>query len=124
MSFLKRTMLYLARKKGKTLILFLLIFTVSAFVLSCFSILYATGEVAANMRTAVGAAFHIRSSVDVSMQGTSMQPITRRLRSIRLWLNINFRFMGILLFIGFYLYTRNRYPEFLTVWKYNYLFHS
>lgn len=72
MSFLKRTMLYLARKKGKTLILFLLLFTVSAFVLSCFSILYVTGEVAANMRTAVGAAFHIRSSGDVPAQGTSV----------------------------------------------------
>ena len=62
MSFLKRTMLYLMRKKGKTLILFLLLFTISAFVLSCFSLLYATGEVAVNMRTAVGAAFHIRLS--------------------------------------------------------------
>jgi ABC-type antimicrobial peptide transport system permease subunit len=60
MSFLKRTMLYLSRKKGKTLILFLLLFMVSSFVLSCFSLLYATGEVATNMRTAVGAAFHIR----------------------------------------------------------------
>jgi ABC-type antimicrobial peptide transport system permease subunit len=60
MSFLKRSMLYLTRKKGKTLILFLLLFMVSAFVLSCFSLLYATGEVATNMRTAVGAAFHIR----------------------------------------------------------------
>lgn len=72
MSFLKRTMYYLSRKKGKTLILFLLLFTVSAFVLTCFSILYATGEVAANMRSSVGAAFHIRSSaVNVSAQGTS-----------------------------------------------------
>jgi ABC-type antimicrobial peptide transport system permease subunit len=53
-------MLYLTRKKGKTLILFLLLFTISAFVLTCFSLLYTTGEVATNMRTAVGAAFHIR----------------------------------------------------------------
>jgi ABC-type antimicrobial peptide transport system permease subunit len=60
MSFLKRSMLYLTRKKGKTLILFLLLFTISTFALSCFSLLYATGEVATNMRTAVGAAFHIR----------------------------------------------------------------
>jgi ABC-type antimicrobial peptide transport system permease subunit len=57
-------MLYLTRKKGKTLILFLLLLTISAFVLSCFSLLYATGEVAANMRTAVGAAFHIRASTE------------------------------------------------------------
>lgn len=69
MSFFKRTVLYLSRKKGKTLILFILLFIVSAFVLSCFSILYATGEVAANMRTAVGSAFHIRASVmDAFMQ--------------------------------------------------------
>jgi ABC-type lipoprotein release transport system permease subunit len=59
-SYLKRSILYLTRKKGKTLILFLLLFTVSAFVLSCFSLLYWAGEVAVNMRTAVGAAFHIR----------------------------------------------------------------
>ena len=72
MTIQKRTMLYLTRKKGKTLILFLLIMTVSAFVLSCFSILYATGEVAANMRTAVGAAFHIRSSGNISFQGASV----------------------------------------------------
>jgi ABC-type lipoprotein release transport system permease subunit len=72
MSFLKRTLLYLTRKKGKTLILFLLLFVVSTFVLSCFSLLYATDEVAVNMRTSVGAAFHIRSSVDLSSQGTSV----------------------------------------------------
>jgi ABC-type antimicrobial peptide transport system permease subunit len=60
MSFLKRSMLYLIRKKGKTLVLFLLLFTISTFVLTCFSLLYATGEVATTMRTAVGAAFHIR----------------------------------------------------------------
>ena len=75
MSFLKRTMLYLTRKKGKTLILFLLLFTISAFVLSCFSLLYAMGEVTANMRTAVGAAFHIRSS---NMTGEKQAIITEQ----------------------------------------------
>ncbi|MDR0896808.1 MAG: ABC transporter permease [Oscillospiraceae bacterium] len=60
MTFPERTLLYLTRKKGKTLVLFLLLFTVSAFVLACFSLLYATGGVATNMRMAVGAAFHIR----------------------------------------------------------------
>lgn len=68
MSFRKRIILYLVRKKGKTLILFLLLFTVSVFILSCFSLLYTTGEVAMNMRAVVGAAFHIRSSVDVLQQ--------------------------------------------------------
>lgn len=72
MTLQKRTLLYLTRKKGKTLILFLLIMTVSAFVLSCFSILYTTREVAANMRTAVGAAFHVRSSGNISFQGANM----------------------------------------------------
>lgn len=71
MTLQKRTMLYLTRKKGKTLILFLLIMTVSTFVLSCFSILHTTGEVAANMRTAIGAAFHIRSSGNISFQGAN-----------------------------------------------------
>lgn len=71
MTFLKRTWLYLSRKKGKTLILFLLILLISTFVLSCFSILNATQEVAANMRTKVGAAFHIRSSVDIYAQGNT-----------------------------------------------------
>ncbi len=59
-------------KKGKTLILFLLILIVSIYVLTCFSILYTTKEVAANMRTAVGAAFHIRSSQGIELQGTEL----------------------------------------------------
>ena len=71
MTFLKRTLLYLMRKKGKTMILFLLILIVSSFVLSCFSILDATGETTENMRIAVGAAFHIRSSRSISFQETS-----------------------------------------------------
>lgn len=79
MSFLKRTMLYLVRKKGKTLVLLLLLLTVSIFVLSCFSVLYATSEVAANMRTSVGAAFHIRSSVGISLQGTT---VTERVEAV------------------------------------------
>lgn len=62
MSFMKRTLLYLYRKKGKTVILFLLILTKSTFILTCFSILYATEDVAKQMRTSVGAAFHLRVS--------------------------------------------------------------
>jgi ABC-type antimicrobial peptide transport system permease subunit len=41
---------------------------ISTFVLSCFSLLYATEKVALNMRTSVSAAFHIRP-IDISTQG-------------------------------------------------------
>lgn len=69
MFFFKRAILYLSRKKGKTLILFLLTFIVSTFVLSGFSVLYAAEEAAENMRIKVGAAFHIRPfGRDVWMQ--------------------------------------------------------
>ena len=59
MSTTKRGLLYLARKKGKTVILLLLLFFVSTFVLSCFSVLYATDEVSLNMREIVGASFTV-----------------------------------------------------------------
>ncbi|PNT92541.1 ABC transporter permease [Clostridium thermosuccinogenes] len=71
-SFLKRTVLYLTRKKGKTLILLLLIFIVTAFVLTCFSVLYTTQAVSKSLRTSVGAAFHIRSSMDFSFNGSKI----------------------------------------------------
>lgn len=61
LSFLHRAILFLVRKKGKTVILFLIIFIISTFILSSFSLLYATKDVAKNMRTAIGASFHIYS---------------------------------------------------------------
>jgi Predicted ABC-type transport system involved in lysophospholipase L1 biosynthesis, permease component len=56
----ERVILYLTRKKGKTTLLFALVFLIVTFLLICFSLLYATDEVSTYMRTAVGAAFHVR----------------------------------------------------------------
>lgn len=67
LNFIKRTCFYLYRKKGKTAILFLLILTISTFVLACFSILYAAQDVAKQMRTSVGAAFHLRPGTGISV---------------------------------------------------------
>lgn len=65
MNFLKRAVLYSVRKKGKALILFLLIGIVSTFLISCFSILSAVETLTADIRKSVGAAFYIRANSNV-----------------------------------------------------------
>lgn len=65
MNFLKRAVLYSVRKKGKTLILFLLIGLVSTFLLSCFSILSVVEILNADIRKSIGAAFYIRANSGV-----------------------------------------------------------
>jgi len=57
---LKRTLLYLRRKKDKTVTLFVLVFLISTFVVSSFALLHTTDEVSTAMRTAVGAQIHVR----------------------------------------------------------------
>lgn len=68
MGIIKRTILYLSRKKGKTISTFLLIFIISSFLLSCFSILRTTENISKDMRTSVGAAFYLRSSKQISTE--------------------------------------------------------
>lgn len=61
----KRAGLYLLRKKGKAISIFLLIMVVSTFLISCFSLLTASEKLASDIREALGAAFYLRASTGV-----------------------------------------------------------
>lgn len=67
MNSAKRGFLYVSRKKGKTLSLFLLIFIVAVFLISCFGVLNASKRLSEDIRTSLGAAFYIRANTVVSM---------------------------------------------------------
>lgn len=62
MNVFRRSLFYISRKKGQTVVLFLLLSIVSVFLISCFSILDATDAVAKDLRTSVGGAFYLRPS--------------------------------------------------------------
>lgn len=64
----KRAARYLARRKGKTLLLFQLFFLVSALLLLCFSIVNGTGQAAGDLRSNIGAAFYIRPYAQMTME--------------------------------------------------------
>ena len=49
MGVCRRAALYLARKKGKAILLFLIFFLVSALLLICFSVLNGTGQAARDL---------------------------------------------------------------------------
>lgn len=61
----KRAGLYLLRKKGKAISIFLFIMVVSTFLISCFSLLTASEKLASDIRGALGAAFYLRASTGV-----------------------------------------------------------
>lgn len=61
----KRAGLYLLRKKGKAISIFLLIMVISTFLMSCFSLLTASEKLASDIRGALGAAFYLRASTGV-----------------------------------------------------------
>ena len=67
MSVMKRTYLYLIRKKEQTISLFILVFLLSTFLLTCFSLLKATDESARTMRTSIGGAFKIYAKPNLSI---------------------------------------------------------
>ena len=67
MNFAKRAVLYVSRKKGKTISLFLLAFIVAVFLVSCFGVLNASESLSKDIRTSLGAAFYIRANTEVSM---------------------------------------------------------
>ncbi len=67
MNFVQRAMLYVSRKKGKTASLFLVIFVVSVFLISCFGVLNGSKRLSKDIRASVGAAFYIRANTQVSM---------------------------------------------------------
>lgn len=65
MNYKKRAGLYLLRKKGKTISVFLLIMVISTFILSCFAILNASEKLASDIRKSLGAAFYLRASTNI-----------------------------------------------------------
>ncbi len=67
MNSTQRAMLYISRKKGKTVSLFLLVFVVAVFLTSCFGVLNASKSLSRDIRTSLGAAFYIRANTEVSM---------------------------------------------------------
>lgn len=67
MNFIQRAFAYISRKKGKTISLFLVVFVVAVFLISCFSVLNASENLGRDIRTSLGAAFYIRANTEVSM---------------------------------------------------------
>lgn len=67
MDFIHRAMLYIIRKKGKTVSLFLIIFVVAVFLISCFGVLSASERLSKDIRASIGAAFYIRANTKVSV---------------------------------------------------------
>ena len=67
MKCVQRAFTYISRKKGKTASLFLLIFVIAVFLISCFRILYASERLEKDIRTSLGAAFYIRANTEVSI---------------------------------------------------------
>lgn len=61
MNWIRRAVLYNARKKGKTLLLFLLLLVIGMLLLTCFSIQRATKTAALNVRQSLKGAFYHRS---------------------------------------------------------------
>ena len=68
MGVCRRAALYLARKKGKAILLFLIFFLVSALLLICFSVLDGTGQAARDLRSNIGAAFYIRPYAQMTLE--------------------------------------------------------
>ena len=68
MGVFRRAALYLARKKGKAILLFLIFFLVSALLLICFSILSGTRQAARDLRSNIGAAFTIRPYAQMTLE--------------------------------------------------------
>lgn len=67
MDFTHRAMLYIIRKKGKTVSLFLIIFVVAVFLISCFGVLSASERLSKDIRASIGAAFYIRANTKISV---------------------------------------------------------
>ena len=67
MNFTQRAFAYISRKKGKTVSLFLVVFVVAVFLISCFGVLKASERLSRDIRTSLGAAFYIRANTEVSM---------------------------------------------------------
>ena len=66
MNVTQRALVYILRKKGNTISLFLLVFVVAVFLISCFGVLDASEMLERDIRTSLGAAFYIRANTEVS----------------------------------------------------------
>ena len=69
MHMCKRTAFYLVRQKGKSILLFLIFFLVSALLLICFSVLNGTDQAAKDLRSNIGAAFYVRPYQQMIFEG-------------------------------------------------------
>ena len=69
MGICRRSALYLTRKKGKAILLFLIFFLVSALLLICFSVLNGTEQAAKDLRSNIGAAFYVRPYQQMIFEG-------------------------------------------------------
>lgn len=71
-----RAMLFVWRKKGKTASLFLTIFVIAVFLVSCFGVLHASKRLSKDIRTSLGAAFYIRANTTVSTNENGQTEVT------------------------------------------------
>ena len=69
---LNRTFLYLKRKKGKTIILFLLVFLISTFVVTSLALKQTAGEVSTVMRESLGGQIELRMYQQLVLHGQEM----------------------------------------------------
>lgn len=76
MNLKKRAMLYLLRKRGKTISIFILVLVVATFLISSFSILNASENLSRDIRTSLGAAFYLRANTAVSVDENGESTIT------------------------------------------------
>lgn len=60
MGFMKRAVLYVTQKKGKSVLLFVILFTMATFVLTGLTIWKASGTAQKNLRQALGGQFQVR----------------------------------------------------------------
>lgn len=75
MDYKKRAGLYLLRKQGQAISIFLLIMVVSTFLISCFSFLGASEKLGRDIRESIGAAFYLRARTGVVSNGNGKMEI-------------------------------------------------
>lgn len=75
MSILKRAVLYMTRKRGKALIIFLILFILSTFAITGLSILWATQQTALSLRQAIGGSIRLELDESKSANWTYQQGI-------------------------------------------------
>lgn len=76
MNFTQRAFAYISRKKGKTISLFLVVFIVAVFLISCFGVLNASERLSRDIRTSLGAAFYIRANTEMKMNENGETEVT------------------------------------------------